>query len=107
MGICKFWSHVPRNDKTLKCPVSFSEEEIDEQSANEEMWCDLNRLVIHWRNVPGGMSEEAWVRSDMYDYALKRNDQLRKELYESEGATADEIEKLKRGWPFQDHEDFC
>lgn len=104
MRIRDFWAHVPGNDRGLECPISFSEEELAEQSENEPMWYNLNHLVSHWRDELGGLSEEGWVRADNYDYAVKRNGALKAEF--SEGGSADELEKINRGWPFQDHEEF-
>ncbi|KAJ6110161.1 serine/threonine protein kinase [Penicillium sp. IBT 16267x] len=104
MHIRDIWSHVPGNDRSPECPVSFSEEELAEQSENEPMWYKLNHLVSHWRDELGGMSEEGWVSTEKYDHAVKRNDSLKAEF--SEGGSADELENIKRGWPFQDHEEF-
>ncbi|KAH8429875.1 phosphotransferase family protein [Aspergillus melleus] len=103
MRMRDIWLHVPGNDGSMECPIAFSGEEMEEQTKNEPMWYNLNRLVSHWRDVLGGVSEEGWVRTEQYDYAVKRNEALRAEF--SEGGSADELEKNKRGWPFQDHEE--
>lgn len=68
------------------------------------MWDNLNRLVEHRRDELGGLSEEGWIRTEQYDYATKRNQSLKAEFFK--GGSADELEKIKRGWPFQDHEFF-
>ena len=104
MRMHDIWLHVPGKDESFKCPIGFSEQEIREQTENEQMWYNLNMLVNHWRDELGGLSEEGWVRTELYDYAVERNDSLKAEF--SEGGNADELEKIKRGWPFQDHEEF-
>lgn len=104
MRIRDIWLHVPGRDEIAKCPIGFSEQEIKEQTENEQMWYNLNMLVDHWRDELGGLSEEGWVRTEQYDHAVKQNRSLRAEF--SEGGSADELEKINRGWPFQDHEEF-
>ncbi|PYI29808.1 serine/threonine protein kinase [Aspergillus indologenus CBS 114.80] len=104
MRIRDIWSHVPGHDRSQECPISFSEEELAEQSENEPMWYQLNHLVSHWRDELGGISEEGWVSTEKYDHAVKRNDSLKAEF--AEGGSPDELDKIKRGWPFQDHEEF-
>ncbi|KAJ6179468.1 serine/threonine protein kinase [Penicillium mononematosum] len=83
MRIRAIWSHIPWKDESPECPIEFSGQEIGDQIENEPMWDNLNTL---------------------YDYATKRNQSLKAEF--SDGGSADELEKIKRGWPFQDHEEF-
>ncbi|OQE28241.1 hypothetical protein PENFLA_c005G00690 [Penicillium flavigenum] len=101
MRIRAIWSHLPWKDENPECPIEFSEQEIGDQIENEPMWDNLNTLVDHWRDELGGLSEEGWIRTEQYDYATKRNQSLKAEF--SEGGSADELEKIKRSWPFQDH----
>jgi len=103
MRMRDFWLRFPGKDEISECPIEFSKQEIREQTENETMWYNLNMLANHWRDDLGGLSEEGWVRTEQYDYAVRRNESLRAEF--SEGASADELEKIKRGWPFQDHEE--
>lgn len=98
------WPYVPGKSEMPECPIGFSGQEIKEQSENEPMWYNLNMLVNHWRDELGGLSEEGWIRTEQYDYAIKRNESLKAEF--SKGGSADELEQIKRGWPFQDHEEF-
>ncbi|KAJ5575573.1 serine/threonine protein kinase [Penicillium sp. DV-2018c] len=104
MRMRDIWLHLPGKDDDLECPIGFSEQEIRELTENEPMWYNLNLLVNHWRDELGGLSEEGWVQAEQYDFAVKRNESLRAEF--SQGGSADELEKIKRGWPFQDHEEF-
>ncbi|PLB51514.1 serine/threonine protein kinase [Aspergillus steynii IBT 23096] len=104
MRIRDFWQHLPVDDKPSTCPIEFSEQESDDQTENEPMWYNLNALVSHWRDELGGLSEEGWLPSDKYDSAVKRNESLKAEF--AEGGSPDELEKIRRGWPFQDHEEF-
>lgn len=103
MRICDLWNHVPEYNLSQECHVSFSEEELNEQS-EEPMWYKLNQLVSHWRDELGGISEEGWVSTENYDHAVKRNNSLRPEF--SEGGSQVELGNIKRGWSFQDHEEF-
>lgn len=104
MRMRDIWLHVPGKDRDFECPIGFSEQEVEEQKENEPMWYNLNTLVNHWRDELGGLSEDGWVRTEQYGDAVKRNESLRAEF--SEGGSVDELEKIKRGWPFQDHEEF-
>ncbi|OJJ43564.1 hypothetical protein ASPZODRAFT_2114104 [Penicilliopsis zonata CBS 506.65] len=98
------WLHVPGKDEKPECPIGFSEQELTEQSENEPMWYNLNKLVDHWRDELGGLSEEGWVQTEQYNYAVEQNKALQVKF--SEGGSADDLERIKRGWPFQDHEEF-
>lgn len=82
--------------------MDFAEKEARDQAENEPMWYNLNALVSHWRDELGGLSEEGWLPAEMYGAAVKRNESLKAEF--SEGGSPDELEKIKRGWPFQDHD---
>ncbi|KAI2669763.1 hypothetical protein CBS147355_9688 [Penicillium roqueforti] len=104
MRMREIWRHVPGKDENTECPIQFSEQEVREHNETEPMWYNLNILVNHWRDELGGLSEEGWVQTERYEYAVKRNESLRAEF--SEGGNADELEKIKRGWPFRDHEEF-
>lgn len=104
MRMCDLWPHLPGKDAHLECPIKFSAQEAREQAENEPMWYKLNELVSHWRDELGGLTEEGWIPAEKYDSAVKRNKSLKAEF--SEGGSADELEKIKRGWPFQDHEEF-
>jgi cysteinyl-tRNA synthetase len=100
----KFWDYFPGKDGDAECPIAFSAEETARQAEQEQMWADLKELVGHWRDELGGLTEEGWVRTEQYDYAVKRNASLKAEF--AAGGSADELEKLERGWPFQDREEF-
>ncbi|PKY06695.1 hypothetical protein P168DRAFT_295685 [Aspergillus campestris IBT 28561] len=101
MRICELWPHLSVPDE---CPIRFSEQEVREQAESERMWYDLNALVGHWRRELGGLSEEGWIPAENYDAAVQRNESLREEF--SDGASPDELGKIRRGWPFRDLEDF-
>lgn len=98
------WPHLSGKDPSLECPIEFSEEEAHDQAENEPMWYNLNELVNHWRSELGGLSEEGWIPAEKYDDAVKRNESLKAEF--EENGSPDELEKVRRGWPFQDHEEF-
>lgn len=50
------------------------------------------------------LSEEGWIPAEKYEAAVKRNESLKAEF--SDDGCPDELEKIERGWPFQDHETF-
>jgi hypothetical protein len=102
MRMCDYWPLLQTDVK--KCPIHFTEAELKEHSEDEPTWFDLTALVNHWRDQLGGMSEEGWVRSEMYDHALERNQALKEKF--SNDAEPDEIEQVTKGWPFQDKEEF-
>lgn len=104
MRLRDIWPYIPGRNEMPGCPIEFSEQEVEEQSENEEMWYNLNRLVEHWRNEMGGLSEEGWIRNEQYEYAVGRNESLRAEF--AEGGSVDELGKIERGWPFRNHEEF-
>ncbi|KAE8150844.1 serine/threonine protein kinase [Aspergillus avenaceus] len=104
MRVRDLWHHLPGKDAGLECPIQFSEQETGYQAENEPMWCNLNALVSHWRDELGGLSEEGWLPAEKYDAAVKRNESLKAEF--SDGGSPEELEKVKRGWPFQDHKEF-
>ncbi|KAL4892301.1 serine/threonine protein kinase [Aspergillus ambiguus] len=104
MRMRDLWHHLPGKDAGLECPIQFSEQETRYQAENEPMWYNLNALVSHWRDELGGLSEEGRLPAEKYHAAVKRNESLKAEF--SDGGRPDELEKIKRGWPFQDHEEF-
>lgn len=104
MRTCEFWDHAPGKEPKTGCPVEFSRQEIESQTENDPMWCNLNALVNYWRDELGGLTEEGWIRTESYDHAVKRNQSLIEEF--SKDGSEDELEKIKRGWPFQDREEF-
>lgn len=85
-------------------PIGFSEQEVRGQVESEPMRYDLNALVGHWRSELGGLSEERWIPAGKYDAAVQRNESLKKEFMD--GASPDGSEKIRHGWPFQNHEEF-
>lgn len=68
------------------------------------MWYILNTLLRHWRDELGGLSEGVCLPADRHEFAVKRNETLKAEF--SKGGSPDELEKTRRGWPFQDREEF-
>ncbi|PGH23411.1 hypothetical protein AJ80_02521 [Polytolypa hystricis UAMH7299] len=81
-----------------------SQRKIRQQTENDTMWCNLNALVSHWRDELDGLTEEGWVRTEAYAHAVKRNKELIAEF--SKDGSPDELENTRRGWPFQDREEF-
>lgn len=104
MRMRDLWPHLAGKDAQLKCPIEFSEQETRDQAENEPIWYNLDELVSHWRDELGGLSEEGWLPAETYDAAVERNKSLKAEF--SDYGSPGELEKIKQGWPFQDHEEF-
>ncbi|GAQ37990.1 hypothetical protein PDIG_16970 [Aspergillus niger] len=103
MRMQNLWSYLIGKDHHVKCPIDFSEQEVTDQAESEQTWYNLNILINKWRDELGGLSEEGWLPAQRYEAAVKRNKSLMAEF--SDGASPDELEKVKRGWPFQDHDE--
>lgn len=97
-----YWSLLAT--KLEKCPIDFSEAELKKHYEEEPTWFDATALVNYWRDELGGLSEEGWVRTEMYDHAMKENEGLRAKFFND--ADSNEKEKITQGWPFQDREEF-
>ncbi|KAK2810896.1 hypothetical protein FQN50_002487 [Emmonsiellopsis sp. PD_5] len=87
-----------------KCPIDFTEAELKQHCENEPTWFDFTALVNYWREEIGGMSEEGWVRTEVYDHAVEKNRALKERFLND--ADPDEVDKVAQGWPFQDKEEF-
>ncbi|GBF63939.1 hypothetical protein TMEN_6607 [Trichophyton mentagrophytes] len=99
--MCGYWPLLPTKEE---CPISFTDAELKKHSKDEPMWIDLTALVNYWRDELGGLSEEGWIRSEMFDHAMKKNKELKKKFIND--ADPDEVEKVAKGWLFQDKEEF-
>lgn len=99
----EYWPLLPSVGGTTKCPLEFTKAELESHAEQEATWFDLTALTNYWREEMGGMNEEGWVRSEVYDHALKKNKEFKAHFYDN--ADADEVELVTRGWPFQDRED--
>ncbi|KAG5304196.1 phosphotransferase enzyme family protein [Histoplasma capsulatum G186AR] len=100
--IHEYWSLLPT--KIEKCPIDFPEAELKKHFEEEPTWFDATALVNYWRDELGGLSEEGWVRTEMYDHAVKQNETLKSKFFND--ADPNEKEKIIQGWPFQDREEF-
>ncbi|KAI9844752.1 MAG: Phosphotransferase enzyme [Sclerophora amabilis] len=88
------------------CPVKFDESEVEEHYKQEPDWLDFNLVVDHWRSELGDLSEEGWLRTDLYEDAVEKNKALKEHfLGEAEG-DEEELRIVDEHWPFQDHEEF-
>ncbi|GLB18359.1 phosphotransferase enzyme [Aspergillus tubingensis] len=101
MRMQNLWSYLIGKNHHIKCPIDFSEQEVNDQAESEQTWYNLNILINQWRDELGGLSEEGWLPAQRYEAAVKRNKSLMAEF--SDGASPDELEILKQSWPFQDH----
>ncbi|EGD94835.1 hypothetical protein TESG_02337 [Trichophyton tonsurans CBS 112818] len=79
MRMCGYWPLLPTKEE---CPISFTDAELKKHSKDEPMWIDLTALVNYWRDELGGLSEEGWIRSEMFDHAMKKNKELKKKIHQ-------------------------
>lgn len=98
-----YWAHMPGKEDHQPCPIDFPETEVQKHTDDEPMWFDLNALVNYWRSELHGVSEDGWVRSEVYDDAVRVNRELRAKF--GEGASEDELGDIRRGWPFREREE--
>ncbi|KAF3484166.1 uncharacterized protein GIQ15_03490 [Arthroderma uncinatum] len=97
----QYWPLLQSNGST--CPIEFTEVELQNHFEHEPTWFEYTALVNYWREEMGGMNDEGWVQSEVYDHAVEKNKELKTHFYD--GADADEVEKVTLGWPFQDTEE--
>lgn len=83
-----------------RCPIHFTEDELKQHDEEDPTWFDLTAVVNYWRDELGGMSEDGWVRSEMYSTAVERNRALKQKFLND--AEPGEIHKVAQGWPFED-----
>lgn len=63
-------------------PVQFLETELEKHAEEEPTWFDANALANYWRDELCSPSEVGWVRSEMYEEAVKRNAALRAKVFD-------------------------
>ncbi|EFE44026.1 hypothetical protein TRV_01206 [Trichophyton verrucosum HKI 0517] len=90
MRMCGYWPLLSTKEE---CPISFTDAELKKHSEDEAMWFDLTALVHYWRDELGGLSEEGWIRSEMFDHAMKRNKELQEKFIND--ADPDEVEMVE------------
>lgn len=88
----------------VQCPISFGAEEAEAFYELEKNWFNANILVKHWREGLGGMSEDGWVRSEVFEEAVEKNRALKKEWYDMSEDDEDRA-LVERSWPFDDREE--
>ncbi|EEH41093.2 phosphotransferase enzyme family protein [Paracoccidioides lutzii Pb01] len=101
--MCEWWALLQERSWET-CPITFTAAEVKEQEAHEPIFFDFTGLVNCWREGIGGMSDNGWVRTEVYEQAAMQNRELKERLLEN--ADPVEFDKIKRGWPFQDKEEF-
>ena len=102
--IVKNWHHLDLSTESV-CPVTFTESELKEHAEQEEMWFQGNALEKYWREELGDMSEEGWVRTEVYDDAVTKNQELKQTWLRTAGDDEEDRRQVEARWPFQDHEE--
>lgn len=106
MGVIDGWGLLAlEGHGRVERPVDFDAEESEAFYELEENWFKGNILVEYWREqVLGGVSEDGWVRSEVFEETVEKNRALKKEWYEM--GEDDEDRALVEGfWPFDDQEE--
>ena len=86
------------------CPIQFSDTEKEEFFNVEEDWIKMNILVEHWRSELFHVSQDGWVRNEVFRDAVEENRKLR-EMWLGNGEDDEDRECVEKGWPFQDREE--
>ncbi|KAK2732004.1 Phosphotransferase enzyme [Myotisia sp. PD_48] len=100
--MCEYWSYLQTTG--VECPISFTDTGLKKHAADEEASFGVTALVNSWRDELGGLSEEGWVRSEMYEHAKTKNQELKERFLID--ADPDEVEQVIQTWPFRDKEEF-
>lgn len=99
-----YWPHLP-DTKGIPCPVHFTNAELDDFYEQEKLWFDLNKVVDHWREQIGVLSEDGWISKDLFDEAVQKSAELEMSLIASAEGDEEDINLLKKGWPFRDRDE--
>jgi hypothetical protein len=75
--IVRHWQYLEGPPES-PCPVTFTDTELQEHVEQESEWNAGAALVDHWRQQLGDMSEEGWVRTEVYEHAVVTNQELKK-----------------------------
>ncbi|KZF26474.1 kinase-like protein [Xylona heveae TC161] len=102
--MAEYWPHLP-DTNGIPCPVQFTDAELDGFAEQEELWFNLNKLVNHWREEIGGVSEDGWVSNEAYDDAVRKVAELKESLVAQAEGDEEDIRLLERGWLFRDREE--
>lgn len=90
--------------KPVPCPISFSKSEVEAYYEQEPNWFEANFLIEYWKSELGGLNDDGWVRTEMYEDTVKKSLELKQVLLD--GCDTPEEERLvQEQWPFQDHEE--
>lgn len=102
--MAEYWPHLP-DTKELPCPVRFTDAELDGFHEQEQLWFDLNKVVNHWRDEIGGVSEDGWVSNDPYDGAVRKAAELKASLLATAEGDEEDMRLLEKGWLFRDRKE--
>lgn len=86
------------------CPIQFSDTEKEGFFNIEDGWNKMNILVEHWRSELFHVSQDGWVRNEVFRDAVEKNRELR-ETWLGNGEDDEDRECVEKGWPFQDREE--
>lgn len=96
------WDQLALNSGN--CPIQFSDPEKEEFFHIEDGWLRMNILVEHWRSELFHVSQDGWVRNEVFRDTVEKNRELR-EKWLGEAEDDEDRECVEKGWPFQDREE--
>lgn len=99
-----YWPHLP-DTKGMSCPVRFTDAELNDFYEQEKLWFDLNKVVNHWREQIGVLSEDGWLGKELFEEAVRKSAELEVSLIASAEGDKEDIDLLRKGWPFRDRKE--
>lgn len=96
------WSSLrPKN--TTYCPISYSEDEVEECLALDIKQKTLDKNMGLMRDYMG-IAADGWVSNDRYQAAKERSDEIKAYLI-AEAESEEERKTIDKDYPFQAHEE--
>lgn len=59
----------------------------------------------YWREQIGVLNEDGWVSNGLFEEAIQKSDELKRDLIASAEGDEEDIDLLMKGWPFRDREE--
>lgn len=98
-----YWPHL--SDIGIPYPVRFTDAELDGFYEQEQLWFNINKLVDHWREQIEVTSEDGWVSNEHFEEAVRKSAELESSLIATAEGDTEDINLLRKGWPFRDRDE--
>ncbi|KAJ5799715.1 kinase-like protein [Penicillium psychrosexuale] len=99
-----YWPHLS-DIEGIPCPVRFTDAELDGFYEQEKLWFNINKVVDHWREQIGVTSEDGWVSNEHFEEAVRKSAELESSLIAIAEGDKEDIDLLRKGWPFRDRDE--